>query len=143
MNEENKNIENIETNEEIRAEAAQEIRPDKRRTQDFSKGSLTLMQPIRSRSEDISVLLFDFNRVTGEEFAEAMDSDPDARFISKITNRQALVLFAAAAAHETAGVDAQDIRERLAIQDSIAATQLATLFFVTSARAANTRILSA
>lgn len=102
----------------------------------ISKGTLELAAPIRARSEDITELHYDFNKLTGWEYAEAMDSDPAARNVFVVTKKQALCLFAAAAAKATPDVDATDIKERIGIADAQRAVQVATLFLSTSAREA-------
>lgn len=102
----------------------------------LSKGSLELALPIRARSQDVTKLHYDFTRLTGWEYAEAMDSDQNARNVFIVTKKQALCLFAAAAAKATPDVDAQDIKERIGLADAQRAVQVATLFLTTSAREA-------
>ena len=104
------------------------------------KGVLELLQPIRAAGQDVIKLVYDFTRLTGMEYAEAMDSDPQADQVFRITNRQALALFAAAAAKDTPHVDKKDILERIGVADAMKGAQLATLFFVTSTRSGNLRI---
>lgn len=102
----------------------------------ISKGTMELAVPIRARSKDISMLHYDFTRLTGWEYAEAMDSDPTARNVFIVTKKQAICLFAAAAAKVTPDVDAKDIKERIGLADAQRAVQVATLFLTTSAREA-------
>ena len=78
--------------------------------------------------------------LTGMEYTDAMDSDPNAQQIYKITDRQALALFAKAAAKQTDKVDMRDIIERMGMTDAVIAVQLATLFFSASTRAGRLRI---
>lgn len=73
------------------------------------------------------------------EYTDAMDSDPNAGGY-RLTNRQALALFAKAAAKQTEGPDAKDIMEHIGITDAVEGTQLAMLFFSAAARAGRMRI---
>lgn len=102
----------------------------------ISTGTLELATPIRARSKDVTVLHYDFNKLTGWEYAEAMDSDPTARNVFVVTKKQAICLFAAAAAKVTPDVDAIDIRERIGIADAQRAVQVATIFLSVSAQEA-------
>ena len=102
----------------------------------ISKGTLELATPIRARSKDVTALHYDFTRLTGWEYAEAMDSAPAARNVFVVTKKQAICLFAAAAAKVTPDVDAKDIKERIGLADAQRAVQVATLFLTTSAREA-------
>ena len=110
------------------------------------KGRLRLDSPIPCDSGDgeslIEELPYDFTALTGLEYTEAMDSDVNAssQQIFRITQRQALALFAKAAAKETARLDMQDILARIGAADTVAAVQLATLFFGASTRAGQKRI---
>lgn len=102
----------------------------------ISKGTLELATPIRARSKNINVLQYDFNQLTGWEYAEAMDSDASARNVFIVTKKQALCLFAVAAAKVTEDVDEKDIKERIGLADAQRAVQIATLFLTASAREA-------
>lgn len=104
------------------------------------KGRLALETPILSGDEEITELIYDFTELTGMEYADAMDSDPNAQQIYKITDRQALALFARAAAKQTDKVDSRDIMERIGMTDAVVGIQLATLFFSASTRAGRLRI---
>lgn len=104
------------------------------------RGRLELKTPIRAGGEDITELIYDFNTITGLEIVDAMDSDPNAIQVFKITYRQALKLFANAAAKATPKVDARDIMEQLGAADAVIAVQNAMLFFNVSARAGRLRI---
>lgn len=117
----------------------------------ISKGTIKLLQPIRAAGMDITELHWNFRNMTGWEYANAMDCDTSSS-VFRITNRQALSLFAVSAAKETVikndrgedirPLDAQDIRERIGIDDSTKVIQVATVFFLASAREGNKRILS-
>ena len=104
---------------------------------EITKGTLKLSTPIRAKSQDITELQYDFSKLTGWEYVEAMDADVTARNVFKISNKQALCLFAAAAGKATPDVDATDIKERIGAVDALRAVQLATVFLITSTRAAN------
>lgn len=104
------------------------------------KGILHLETPIKSGSGDVTELPYDFMALTGLEFTDALDSSPSSREIYGITNRQALALFAAAAAKETESLDRKDIVERIGASDAVEAVQLATLFFRASSLAGRMRI---
>lgn len=132
MSEENKK------NEQAQEQTAQQNAPITLNM--ISKGTLELAAPIRGRSKDIAELRYDFTRLTGWEYAEAMDSDQNARNVFVVTKKQAICLFAAAAAKVTPDVDAKDIRERIGLADAQRAVQVATLFLTTSAREAGKNI---
>lgn len=106
-----------------------------------SKGTIRLAQPIRASDKDIAELHFDFTKLTGWEFAQAMDRDESGKTNAfRLTERQALELFALTAAKETPDIDAEDIRHRMGIEDAIKAAQIAASFFNFTSRAANLRI---
>ena len=104
------------------------------------KGRFRLETPIKAGDKEIDELVYDFTDLTGLEYTSAMDSDMNAREIFKITYRQGLALFAAAAAKHTELVDSRDIIERIGMTDAVEGVQLATLFFSASTRAGRLRI---
>lgn len=104
------------------------------------KGVLRLETPILAGDEEKTELLYDFTDITGLEYADAMDFDNSAVNVYKITSRQALALFAKAAAKQTDGLDFRDIIERIGITDALEGIQLANLFFNASTRAGRLRI---
>lgn len=104
------------------------------------KGILTLEKPIEYDDEKITQLPYDFTELTGLEYADAMDSDPNSRQAYRITYRQGLALFARAAAKQIEQLDMKDIIERIGIADAVEGVQLATLFFNASTRAGRLRI---
>ena len=104
------------------------------------KGRMELETPIKAGDHEIEELVYDFTALTGIEYSNAMDSDPNARQVYKITYRQALSLFATAAAKQTPNVDSRDIVERIGMTDAVEGVQLATSFFVASTRAGQLRI---
>lgn len=103
------------------------------------KGKLRLETTFQSGGKTVEELKFDFTALTGVEYTDAMDSDPNAGGF-RLTNRQALALFAKAAAKQTEGPDAKDIMENISVTDAVEGVQLATLFFNASVRAGRMRI---
>lgn len=104
------------------------------------KGKLHLEKPIALGDTTIEDIVYDFTELTGMEYIDAMDSDQYAQNVYKITGKQALALFAKAAAKQTPGLDTRDIMENIGITDTVEAVQLATLFFNASTRAGRLRI---
>lgn len=104
------------------------------------KGRLLLEKPIISHDKEITELPYDFNELTGIEYTEAMDGDQNAQHLYRITHKQALALFATAAAKQSESLDRRDIIERIGITDAMQGEQLATLFFNASTRAGQFRI---
>ncbi len=104
------------------------------------RGVLTLETPISSGGKEIDKLTYDFTDLTGMEYIDALDSDTNANNSFKITNRQALALFATAAAKQTDGLDMRDIMERIGVTDAVEGVHLATLFFRASSNAGRMRL---
>lgn len=142
--------EETEEQEQETKEAPEKGKKGKKKQQDsitddvvreMSHGKLILGEPFTADDVEITELHFDFMNLTGIEMMDAIDrgaTDKGSAF--RISNRQALELFIASAAKETEGVDAGDIRRGLSPMDSVKAVQLATVFFVTSSQAGNSRI---
>ena len=125
------------------AERMEEVRARTKEAQEAmgqGKGRLRLEKPIQSGDEEITELVYDFTEMTGVEYTDAMDSDQNAIGTYRITYRQALALFAKAAAKQTERLDMQDILSKIGVTDAVEATQLATLFFNASTRAGRLRI---
>jgi len=125
------------------AERMEEVRARTKEAQEAmsqGKGRLRLEKPIQSGDEEITELVYDFTEMTGVEYTDAMDSDQNAVGTYRITYRQALALFAKAAAKQTERLDMQDILSKIGVTDAVEATQLATLFFNASTRAGRLRI---
>ena len=101
---------------------------------------MKLEKPITAGDKEITELAYDFNDLTGVEYTMAMDSDMNARETFKITYRQSLALFAAAASKHTEALDSRDIIEKIGMTDAVEGVQLATSFFVASTRAGRLRI---
>ena len=122
------------------AEKAKVIMDPAEQIRQMGRGKMELETPILVADKPVNELHYDFTKLTGWEYADAMDSDPSGSNIFRISSKQGLLLFAAAAAKETEGVDATDIRERMGVADAIKAVQVATVFFVASTREGNKRI---
>ncbi len=120
------------TNQGIHTEKAMKTTPDT--PESLIRGTMILKNPMRAESTDITELKYDFSKLTGWEYVEAMDSDVNARNVFKITAKQALCLFAMSAAKETPKIDATDIERQIGVTDAVKAVQLATVFLVTSTR---------
>ena len=139
-NEEKEPIKNLREKLEEELKQRREILKEADEAIGQGKGILRLETTIRSSSRDVEELPYDFMALTGIEFTDALDSSPNSQNIYGITNRQALSLFAAAAAKQTDGLDRKDIVERMGVSDAIEAVQLATLFFRASSVAGRMRI---
>ena len=157
MNEEIKNnVENAEAKDaeakDVEAEKAREAEEVKKAAKlitdpdetirHFGKGKFMLAVPIRAGGKDVTELNYDFTKVTGMEYVEALDSDIRNTNAFRVSATQAHTLFAVAAAKVTDGIDATDIKKRMSAQDSVKAVQLATIFFTACNRAGNNRILN-
>lgn len=104
------------------------------------KGRLRLEKPIRAGGKDIEELVYDFTALTGQEYIDVMDSDFNSNNAVRITYKQAIMLFATAAAKKTDKVDADDIIQQIGVSDAVAGEQLARLFFNASTRAGRLHI---
>lgn len=106
------------------------------------RGVLALETPITAGEDAVTELAYDFTVITGTEYTDAMDSDSrgNPQNMNSLTYRQALNLFATAAAKEVDGLDMKDIITRMGVTDAVEAVQLATLFFTASTRAGRKRI---
>lgn len=135
------NIQNVENMQhETGKPAPKEITPEEMARM-CRKGKLKLESPILASGKEVSELEYDFGKLTGWDFANAVDGAASAKSSAfRLTQRQALMLFAAAAEKCNDGVDAEDIKRRMSIDDAIKATQIAALFFNTSSQAGNLRM---
>lgn len=139
-------ISNVEAEEKIKAEADRKKKIEERQeatVKRIASGTLKLETPIRSGGADVTELAYDFHKLTGWEYAEAMDCDKAAPNAFVMTSKQALAMFAKAAGKATKGIDEIDIKERLGAVDALEAVQLTTLFFRLSAQIKNRRTISA
>lgn len=108
--------------------------------EEATRGTLKLAVPIRAASQDVTELNYDFTKLSGWDYVEAMDADAAARNIFKISAKQALCLFAKAVRKAMTNVDETDVKERIGAVDAMRAVQLATVFLIASAREANQSI---
>lgn len=115
-------------NPAAKGNASQKEEPKQIPLEVFAKGELELAIPISSQDKQITKLKYDFMALSGWEYVEAMDTDQKVRNVFMISKKQALCLFAAAAAKATEGLDAIDIRQRIGLVDAQRAAQVATLF---------------
>ena len=143
MNQENQSVETVspEKNEAAEKKQSKPKMTAEEISRMVAKGEIRLAVPIRASGKDISTLTFDFTKLTGWEFAQALDRDASGKTDAfRLTQMQALELFAAAAAKMTPDIDAEDIRRRMGIEDAIKAAQIAVSFFNFTSQAANARI---
>ena len=65
--------------EEAKKEAQQAVITDAaEQIRKFGHGKLTLTAPIRAGGKDVTELNYDFTKLSGLDFVEAMDADPKA-----------------------------------------------------------------
>ncbi len=132
--------------QELREKIKQQWEEQKKQLEEASealkqgKGRMRLETPIRAHDTEFTELQYDFTSLKGHEYTDAMDSDINGSGTFNITRRQALALFAKAAAKQIEGVDMQDIIEQIGGTDAIEAVEIATLFFNASRRAGRMRI---
>ena len=96
------------------------------------RGVLELETPIEAGGETLESLSYDFTKLTGLDYIDAMDSDG---------SRQSLALFGKAVSKEMEALDMRDILERIGMTDALEGIQLAMLFFNSATRAGRMRIL--
>ena len=125
---------------EAEKQPAKNIMDPEEQLRQFSQGRMELTTPIEDGGNIVKELKWDFMALTGAEYCDALDRDTRAVNTFRLTNTQALNLFAAAAAKATGGLDAEDVRRGLSVRDTIKAAQLATIFFSASNRLGNLRI---
>lgn len=122
-------------NSEIRTnapatEAEKETFDPVKSAETLSQGKFKLRKPIRDGEKVYDELQYDFQALSAWELAKAIDAGTTGQSnVFRITDTQALSLFAAAAAKATAGLDATDIRERMGAADGLAAMRVASIFF--------------
>lgn len=134
-------------NRELREQLQQRAEEERERLKDAleamseGKGRLRLEKPILSSDREITELVYDFTELTGLDYTEAMDAGLNSsRNPGGLGYRQALSLFARAAARQTPGLDMEDIVTRIGATDATEAVELASFFFVSSSRAGRKRI---
>ena len=134
------------TKAEPKKEISGELKAMEAARQAVARGKFELLAPIMSNGKEVKALQYDFTKLTGMEYVRAMGRADDGSVRKnslRITEEQALSLFAAAAAKASEDVDARDILDQIGIDDSIKAIQAATTFFIASSRAGNYRISNA
>lgn len=137
-------IKEAKTEEQKKQEAAAEEAAIKDPVELFSHGKYVLTAPIHSNNKEFTELEYDFRSLKGWEYAECMDRDIGTRNNTfNMTNKQAINLFAAAAAKKTAGIDAADIRRDLSTADAVKVAQISVTFFVACTQEGNKRITTA
>lgn len=103
-----------------------------------SRGAIELYEPIKDGDREYTRLEYDFKALRGTEMADALDSDDGGRGdVFRLSRRQAIALFAAAAEKKTDGLFAKEIKERLGVVDALNAVRIASLFFLSTSRAGN------
>ncbi len=108
------------------------------------RGAMELAMPIDDGEKKYEKLEYDFDKVTGMEYIEAMDAGSGTERNSfKITQAQALNLFCIAASKCQPGLFPNEIKERLSIADVMGAVNIGTLFFRASSQAGSYRISNA
>lgn len=100
------------------------------------RGKIDLIEPILSQDKKVSVLHYDFSKLTSSELVAALDGDAQNRGnAGAISHQQAMNMFALAcekAERPISGIDSQDILERLSMRDVIAVTRAARAFFTST-----------
>jgi hypothetical protein len=109
----------------------------------MAAGTMKLTQPIRAGGKDVAELEYDFRKLTGWEYVDALDTDRGAKNLMTLSAKQAMALFATAAGKATKGIDARDIMERMGAEDAATAISAASVFFKMSASLGNKRISNA
>lgn len=104
------------------------------------KGIFKLEKPIVHGEKEITELPYDFMELTGIEYMDAMDSDRLGNQLGKISTKQAMFLFAYAAAKYVPELDAKDIVEQIGATDCMSVVQFATSFFVAAVREGRMRL---
>ncbi|GHU83919.1 hypothetical protein FACS1894196_4590 [Clostridia bacterium] len=103
-------------------------------------GTLVLEKPFLARGRELGEIGYNFAKLDGWEYLEAMDADPANKDMFRISQKQAFGLFAKAAKKETPDIDEIDLRQRMGVGDIMNAVRVGTAFFIVTSRAANRRI---
>lgn len=110
----------------------------------LSSGRLELAVPIFINGKETKSLAYNFKKVTGLEYIDALDGDNASRKGAfNLSAQQAVNLFLAGVIHATEGVngsDLPDIRKQMDIEDTQKAIQVAVSFFNASSRCGAERI---
>lgn len=102
-------------------------------------GTLKLQIPIKSHDTDVTELKYDFTKLTGRDYVNAIKG---TRNVFHIDAEGELMLFACAVekTEENDGIDRRDVYERISAQDAIVAVQLSSNFFNASFRVGSKNI---
>lgn len=112
-------------------------------------GKIELMQPFMMRETEVKEIEYDFCKLNGDDLMDALDSAPGGGMF-QLSNKQALMLFAVAAEKCAPTVredntiirlyDKRDIKSKLGAADSVAAANVAKLFYRASNQAGSQNI---
>lgn len=105
------------------------------RRESWMKGTVTLEKPFTIGTDTYDHLDYDFNTINMWNLIDALDSDPSNAFMTRISVRQAVTLFAYGCAVPMK-IDPEDVLKNLTTVDTINARMIATNFFITTARVA-------
>ena len=112
-------------------------------------GKMGLMQPFVMRETEVKEIEYDFCKLNGDDLMDALDSAGGGNMF-QLSNKQALMLFAVAAEKCAPTVredntiirlyDKRDIKSKLGAADSVAAANVAKLFYRASNQAGSQNI---
>ncbi len=97
------------------------------------KGVMKLVDPFSIGSETYEELEWDFTKISGWDYAAACDIDTNKPNVFRLSQVQALALFAKAV-NKCSTLDWQDVMNSISGADAINAIQTATVFFVSAGR---------
>lgn len=104
------------------------------------KGKIKLNKPLQAGENEITELKYDFEKITGLDYAMALSFDKSSDGIQDLSVKQMVALFASGL--ETEGLDATDLLKRLDLQDMMAVVQVIRLFFTRKMYRASISIVS-
>ncbi len=114
---------------ENQKQAAQLAILEKLRNPDFYReGKITLAKPFVIGEREITELEFDFSKMTGLDYVNAMDVDRAAVGNNKASRKQIVSLFAASL--KTPGIDYKDLMNFLGPNDMMTVLQVGELYFM-------------
>lgn len=117
MNTEDKNKQQLETIKEFFNNPPEVIK----------KGKIILNKPLIVSDKEVKELEYDFEKITGLDYANALSFDRDYNSVQNMSTKQMVALFASGLITE--GLDARDLMTRLDMQDMMAVIQVIRLFF--------------
>mgnify|MGYP004521093873 FL=1 len=97
-----------------------------------TKGEIHLKEPMHSRGEEVTVLHYDFAKLTNREFIACMDEDRGNRNRDLITRKQAMSLYSRMhdkVERPISGLDAHDLEEQACLDDMETMIDRASDFF--------------